>query len=161
MRLIGRASPDRATSPGALRRAGVHLKWGRRQRRMGAELVADAEAFLSGRLVERAKVLGEEVPVWAWTNLLAHGGEKDLRAVSGELLSPWDWAIMPWREARSYLAAEVLRSAQHYGSLAELQELVLVPLELELARRNDVARWKPARWARVVEIVLTEECSGR
>jgi hypothetical protein len=120
------------------------------------ELIEECEAFLSGHLVEDIEMRAQVVPVWAWTNLLAHGSAKDLRT---ECASPWLRRSMrdgQWRQARSCLAAEVLDCASSCGPLEELQQAVLVPLELQLASRVEVARWCPGRWANSVKAVLNE-----
>ena len=128
----------------------------RRWRRAAGEVTSDAEAFLLGRLAERSEMLTGCVPVWAWTNLLAHGSEKDLRAESA---ATWQQgtASLKWREARSYLAGEVLRWAEVYGSLGEAQEALLVPLELRLASSTEVRRWWPGRWVMAVEGALARK----
>ena len=54
--------------------SGDHLNEGE----VSSQVVGDCEAFLAGRLVERIEQAGARVPVWAWTNLLAHGTERDL-----------------------------------------------------------------------------------
>ncbi len=59
-----------------------------------------------------------------------------------------------WHQARSYLAVELLALAQRSAPLVELQQEVLVPLELELASRPEVAMWSPARWVTSVEAAL-------
>ena len=123
---------------------------------LGLELVADASAFLTGWLVERIEEGGGDVPVWAWTNLLAHGTEADLcseRAAEGRsrLAAGGDW-----HEARSFLAAEVLDLSEGCGSLAELQRSTLLPLELALASSSEVARWDPGHLVAAVRAVLGE-----
>jgi hypothetical protein len=112
---------------------------------------------LLGRLVERIESRGDSVPVWAWTNLLAHGTDGDLGAESGTEWPGWDAAEKEWRQVRSYLATEVLHSAKLHGPLAEVQRVVLVPLELELASNAEVAEWKPGQWAITVETALTHQ----
>ena len=106
-----------------------------------------------GRLAERPQVRTGDVPVWAWTNLLAHGSEKDLRAESAAVCGrgTYGWR---WGQARSYLAGEVLHCAQLCGSLAAVQTTVLVPLELELASTPAVTCWTPARWGMTVLTAL-------
>lgn len=132
-----------------------HVKWGRHQQRSAAELVADAEAFLNGRLVERGDFLGRFIPAWEWTNLLAHGSNGDLETESRGAWSRWDGTVaVRWRRARSLLAREVLEYAPAYGSLAEVQRSVLVPLELELASSPEVSSWMPSRWVQAVETAL-------
>ena len=142
------------SSPRAARRG--WRPWERRQPHSapGPELVADGEAFLRGRLVERIESRGERVPAWTWTNLLAHGTMDDLRA---EVLPRRRSATAEgqWRQARSFLAGEVLVCAGAYTSLSELQRVVLVPLELSLASTPEAALWKPGRWAIAVERALT------
>jgi hypothetical protein len=143
--------PNRREAEAPVRRFRTRrVLWARRPER---DLVADTHAFLSGHLVERAQLTGAEVPVWAWTNLLAHGAEPDLRC---EISCGPGGPAPPskWHKARSYLAGEVLRHAQTWGSLAEVQRAVLVPLELELASRPEVEKWKPARWVVAVQEAL-------
>ena len=56
--------------------------------------------------------------------------------------------------ARSYLASEVLDLTETKCTLAELQASVLIPLELEMASRPDVAGWTPRQWVDLVEEAL-------
>ena len=42
-------------------------------------------------------------------------------------------------------------------TLAELQSSVLIPLELEMAARPDVAGWTPRQWVDLVEDALRNE----
>jgi hypothetical protein len=130
--------------------------WRRDRDPEGRELVADCEAFLAGSYAERLKGLGRRVPVWAWTNLLAHGTEEDLRLCrlsSGEGRSSGPGL---WCPARSYLAGEVLDIGHRRPSLARLQIAVLIPLELELAARRDAVSWRPGEWVAAVLSVLGE-----
>ena len=53
--------------------------WRRDRDPLGRSLVAECEAFLAGRYAEHLTHLGRRIPVWAWTNLIAHGNEQDLR----------------------------------------------------------------------------------
>ncbi len=127
------------------------MPWfGSLRRRGGIELVGECEAFLAGRLAERIEQRAESVPVWAWTNLLAHGSRQDLcserrrfRVIGGQ-----------WREGRSFLVAELLDLADEFGPLTEIQRTVLVPLELELASCTEVADWEPFQWVASVDVVL-------
>jgi hypothetical protein len=120
-----------------------------------AALVSEGEAFLLGSLVDLIESRAGNVPVWAWTNLLAHGTEEDLQGAAATVLAGGVAEHTQWHQARSYLAAEVLHCAQLHGSLAELQRAVLVPLELGLTSRPEVAGWGPGRWATTVEMELT------
>lgn len=110
-----------------------------------AEVVPDIDAFMKGHLAEAIEWRGQQVPVWAWTNLLAHAGAGELEADSDAGSDRAD----VWRQARSYLAGEVLRLTGP-GDLHQLQQAVLVPLELRLAACPGTASWKPAQWAREV-----------
>jgi hypothetical protein len=80
MWLTARLRPRRQNWRPAPAEQPTHRKWGHGGRRISAQLVDETEAFLGGRFVERAEARGDFVPVWAWTNLLAHGSDKDLRA---------------------------------------------------------------------------------
>ena len=140
---------DRGT--GKSRRA-----WWRRRddRTPESEVVADAEALLRGHLVERLERRGVSVPVWAWTNLLAHGTLEELITESNNSRPRGAAAHSQWRYARSYLAAEVLDYAKLSRSLADVQRVVLVPLELKLASSPAAANWRPSQWALAVECAL-------
>jgi len=83
-----------------------------------------------------------------WTNLLAHGREDDLGA-EGLVGDTDDWHI-----ARASLAAHVLDLATSYGPLAAIQQRVLIPLELDLASRPEVAAWEARGWVSAVENAL-------
>lgn len=131
------------------------MRWRRRRHEAAdaEELAAECEAFLAGRYAERVEDLPAPVPVWAWTNLLAHGSAEDLRAAT---VTPRRAAagVRSWHSARAYLAVEVIEAAERYGSLSELQESVLVPLELSLAGRAHVDHWSCNRWVRTVRAAL-------
>jgi len=115
------------------------------------ELVADCEAFLLGRYAEELSARGAPVPVWAWTNLLAHGSEEDLAASAASLGSA---GASPWRAARARLAGELLSATGPDCALTELQGAVLAPLELSLAAREAVERWDRRTWLSTVRAAL-------
>jgi hypothetical protein len=68
---------------------------------LGAELVAQCEAFLEGRLAEQVEGQVVRVPVWVWTNLLAHGAEQDLCSERCVAQSCGLALNDDWRNARS------------------------------------------------------------
>jgi hypothetical protein len=116
-------------------------------------IARETEAFLLGDLVEYWDDKGIEVPVWAWMNLLAHGTARRI----GECVLRPDraWRVVrSWRVARSYLASELLDLIDAACTLAALQSSVLIPLELEMAARPDVAGWTPRQWVDLVEDAL-------
>jgi hypothetical protein len=123
-------------------------------------IALECEAFLGGTLAEYWDDKGMEVPVWTYMNLLAHG---DARRIGECVLRP-DWprrASRSWRVARSYLAFEVLDLTDLEFTLADLQASVLIPLELEMAARADVAGWTPRQWVDLVEEALRNSlCFG-
>jgi hypothetical protein len=152
------------------------LMWTKGRSAACEELVVDCEAFLSGHLAETLESRTGYVPVWTWTNLLAHGSEAEIEAESagqattGGFRCPIDGesAIAGstgsgetaddyrdrWHPARSYLATEVLAVARRIGSLRALQNGVLVPLELALANHPSVEWWSPTRLVTTVETAL-------
>jgi len=150
------SAPNAAQSDMTARR-GVMASRGHCARRAGSELVSECEAFLRGRIVESLELRTESVPVWAWTNLLAHGSAQDLRAEDARVRRLKGSVDGEWRLARSFLVTEVLYSAEVYGSLAELQRAVLVPLELKLVSSAETASWTPGRWAMMVERALAQQ----
>jgi hypothetical protein len=94
-----------------------------------------------------------EVPVWAWMNLLAHG---DARQIGEIVLRPGRprRSSRSWRAARSYLAYDVLDLTDLEFTLTDLQASVLIPLELEMASRDDVCGWTARQWVDLVEDAL-------
>jgi hypothetical protein len=133
----------------------------KRERAVGCSVLAnECSAFLNGTLAEYWHDKGLTVPVWAWTNLLAHGDEDRIA----------DAVIRPrcarakarnWATARSYLALEILGLLDESLSLEELQCEVLVPLELELSSRSHVSRWTPSQWLDEVDTALRNEHASR
>ena len=77
------------------------------------------------------------MPVWTWTNLLAHGSESQIHDSLYRTSRPRRTG-RSWRIARSYLAYQVLDLACEEFTLEELQSTVLLPLELELAAHPEV-----------------------
>jgi hypothetical protein len=118
------------------------------------ELVAECEAFLLGHYAERLDNESSVVPVWAWTNLLAHGTEEEVRQVAaGGSLGPVH--TRGWRSARAYLATELLTAVDRGSSLEDLQRNVLSPLELRLSARRG-ASWDAQRWVETVRSALRD-----
>ncbi len=124
----------------------------RRIEKQGHELVSETESFLRGSIAELFdRPTGGGVPLWAWTNALAHGTVDDLRRAMSDSA---DGSLSPqWHRARSFLAAEVLAVADSPGSLEQVQATALVPLELRLALGNAQVSMGPAQW---VAVVLSE-----
>ncbi len=119
-------------------------------RTAAAEVVPDIDAFIRGRLAEVIERRGRRVPTWAWTNLLAHGERAAIEADSHARPAQAD----VWRQARSYLSAEVLGALGPDGDLGHLQDEVLIPLELRLSSDPATAHWRPARWVHEVQTAL-------
>lgn len=119
----------------------------------GQELVADCEAFLTGRYVEHLLEAEAHVPAWAWTNLLAHGTEEQLRGSCASVGLDASGAE-PWLLARRYLAGEVLDKANRHGPLLKVQAQVLVPLESDLASRPNMGSSRPSDWVTAVLAAL-------
>lgn len=113
-----------------------------------ATLVAECEAYLAGRLVEHLLAAELPVPRWAWTNLLAHGSRAQL---ADPKIHRRDWEgreLAAWSRARAYLAGEVLDLAGTAEQLRSLQTALLVPLELQLARKRSTRpQLDPGGWA--------------
>jgi len=132
-----------------------------REQAVGCSVLAnECTAFLNGTLAEYWDDKGLTVPVWAWTNLLAHGNED---RIADAVARPRCARRMArnWSVARSYLALEILGLLEESLSLEELQCEVLIPLELELSSRSEVCRWTPTHWLEVVDSALRNEHSTR
>lgn len=132
--------------------------WRPDRKALAAELIADCEAFLLGSFAERLSERGAPVPVWAWTNLLAHGSEDDLRVAAASLGAAGSGA---WHSARARIAEELLETTGSGLSVADLQAAVLAPLELSLAGREEVERWDRRTWLATVRAALRSYRSYR
>lgn len=120
-------------------------------------MVSECEALLAGTYVELLESVGTAVPNWAWTNLLAHGTEEQLRDLSELRASSRSWSSNSWSRARAYLAGEVLDAAARCGSLRTLQRRALVPLELRLASTTEPTPiTRPAEWVDAVQRAIAD-----
>ena len=119
-------------------------------------LVRECEAFLEGTLAEHLDERGIVVPVWAWTNLLAHGGPEQITdcvcSPNQPSRSDRDWSV-----ARALLAFEIFDLMEAGYPLEELQQDVLIPLELEMASRPEVSRWTPRQWLDTVDAAIRSQ----
>ena len=120
------------------------------------DLVRECEAFLEGTLAEYLDEQGLVVPVWAWTNLLAHGRAEQITdcvcAPTEPLHSDRDWSV-----ARSLLAFEIFDLLEAGYPLEELQQDVLIPLELELAAHPQASRWGPRQWLDTLDEAIRDQ----
>lgn len=120
------------------------------QRRMAEALATESASFLIGTYAETLASHGLAVPAWAWTNLLAHGTEEDLRR-QAHALERGLLHMRAWLAARGYLAAELVDRMDRGASLATLQREVLVPFELRLITK---ARTQPRSALSVTQWVV-------
>lgn len=118
----------------------------------------ECEAYVNGTLAEFWEERGTPVPVWTWTNLLAHGTESQIHD-SLYRSSKQRRTGRSWRIARSYLAYQLLDLASEQFTIEEFQSTVLFPLELELAARPEVEGWTPRRWVDTVEELIRSQHS--
>jgi hypothetical protein len=131
----------------------------KRQRDLsGGALAVECQAYLNGTLAEYWEEQGTAVPVWTWTNLLAHGSDSQIDDCVHRPAKPRRTG-RSWRIARSYLAYEVLDLTSEDITLEELQSTVLIPLELELAAHPEVGRWTPRRWIDAVDAAIRNQLS--
>jgi hypothetical protein len=121
---------------------------GRRHNRREDGLADECAAFLTGTLTDRWEADGLAVPIWAWTNLLAHGSRG---MIEDAVSRPSRHRLLTrcWWIARAQLADLILEMTDS-SSLSDLQESVLIPLELELASRTDVPFWTARQWVNTV-----------
>jgi hypothetical protein len=119
-------------------------------------LVEDSTAFLAGHLAETLERRGNWVPAWTWNNLLAHGTEQDLRADKDIMGCPRSADYKAWREARSYLAGEILDLAATCGPLSAIQEQALQPIEHEASLSPLMEVWSCDEWVHRVFEALND-----
>jgi len=132
----------------------------KRENEAGDSILArECDAFLNGTLAEYWDETGVIVPVWAWTNLLAHGSEE---MIGESVLRPARprRAGRSWRIARSFLAYRVLEHTDAQLTLRDLQASILIPLELEMAALPEVGRWTPRQWVDTVDRAIRNQHSS-
>jgi len=134
--------------------------WRRNRALAEVDVVAGCEALLSGTYVEFLEHRAHVVPVWAWTNLLAHGSDDALRDAQSSRHARGRRNDL-WRAARAYLAGEVLGSVSMSNPLSRVQADVLVPLELSLAADVAVVSWRPRHWVTAVLVVMEPRRQSR
>jgi hypothetical protein len=120
------------------------------ERESSSVVVMECQAFLTGTLAEYWDERGTVVPVWAWTNLLAHGSEQQIGESVIHPLRPRRTG-RSWRIAQSFLAYQVLDALERGVALEDLQSNVLIPLELEMASHPEVTQWGPRQWVDTVD----------
>jgi hypothetical protein len=95
----------------------------------------ELDAFLAGCFVEWAMEHGPSVPAWAWMNRIAHGSMAELEAATDQSPVPVGHpGLELWGLTSCFLARELLATATDDEGLHELQQRVLVPVELDLAK---------------------------
>lgn len=123
----------------------------------GEGIVAyESAAFLSGTLAEYWEERGIVVPVWAWTNLLAHGSEALIAETIGRP-ARGRRTTRGWKSARSSLAVEMFDLVDDEFPLPLLQSTILVPLELALSGRAEVRRWSIEQWVDTVDLAIRDQ----
>lgn len=96
---------------------------------------SEFDAYLAGGYAEWSLAHGQSVPAWAWMNRIAHASLVDLRATTDRsAVSENDPDLVPWELTTRFLIQEVLATATDDEALHELQQRVLVPVELGLAK---------------------------
>jgi hypothetical protein len=119
-------------------------------------ITTECEAFLNGTLADYWDQKGADVPVWTWTNMLAHGSVAEI-AELGRQAPRARRPVRNWRTARAVVAREVLDLVDAEFTLRQLQLLILMPLELEMAARPEVNRWTPRQWLDVVDYAIRNQ----
>jgi hypothetical protein len=114
------------------------MRWGlsrgdRRVRRRERDLVQECGVYLSGHYAEYLEMRNENVPNWAWLNVLTQGSPALLRSLVAEsaLYGGVRMRTSAWWQAVAFLAGEILSQLDDDRSLDDLRRSVLVPLELK------------------------------
>lgn len=109
--------------------------------RWEAALSGETEAFLDGLIIEHLTAARRMVPTWTVMNKLAHGSPSeiaDLARTDGQNDNTPDHEEPAWRTAQRTLAARLLVRATTPDAIAQVQQTVLVPLEMQLIVRSEV-----------------------
>jgi hypothetical protein len=113
-----------------------------------SRLISETEAFMTGDLAGRLGRRSVPIPGWARLNSLAHGDLHGLRttrhlAMARRSATLADLTEESWRSAQNLLARELNELVGNDpGLLLEVQRHVLVPLELQLMRRDGLTAFE-------------------
>jgi hypothetical protein len=128
----------------------MHRREERAIRDDAKDLIAEAEAIVTGRLVER-HWWDDKEQGWMWLNCLAHADWSTLSEMADGARtgrgSLWDAAAM-------FLAGELLATAGSAEGLVALQRAWLVPLEAELLALSSGTPSTPGNLVSVVRAEL-------
>jgi len=81
-------------------------------------LATECGAFLDGTLAEYWDERGVDVPIWAWTNLLAHGSEE---LISESITGPPPAALLATADRPFLLAQRMMELSDARCTLSDLQ----------------------------------------
>ena len=97
----------------------------------------ECDALLRGEWAEYRQARGEALPRWAWLNRVAHAPEPALRVIARRP-DRYERHVDDWAGMRACVAESLLKQAAEKGvTAAELQQVVLVPIELALFSRDE------------------------
>jgi hypothetical protein len=123
--------------------------------------VQECEVYLSGRYADHLQARNENVPNWAWINVIAQADPEFLRSLVAENARyAGGMRASTWWQAIAFLAEEILSQRNDDSDLDELRRSVLVPLELRwLASERPPER--PGELVRSVLSALDDYPSSR
>jgi hypothetical protein len=127
------------------------------------DLVQESEVYLSGHYAEYLDSRNEDVPDWAWLNILTQGSTEHLRSLVTEcaLYGGARTRTTDWWQAVVFLAGEILRHQHNDRALDELRRTVLVPLELKWLATTGRQPRRPSQLVRTVLDALDGYSSSR
>jgi hypothetical protein len=120
-----------------LLRRGRDFRRGHTLRRGGARLVAETEAFLSGRYLDALLLDDGGIAAWVWINRLAHADAVDIideRRVSAPLGS-WAWAVDALTETTVTL--ELTMMGPEFTTVLPAEVVALGVRQLQARAHND------------------------
>lgn len=107
---------------------------------VGALLVEESEAFLSGTFAQAMRIHGDAIPGWARLNVFAHGDLAIIEGLQGSdsaMAAPEIDEDIAWWSAQRALTAELVGLVDGDAELlGHVQRAVLVPLEFRLIQRE-------------------------
>jgi hypothetical protein len=115
-----------------------------------SRLAQEVTAYLRGYHVEvtRATRGKRAIEPWMWLNAPAHRSLSELVELADATECVPGSSGFGWADARAVIVDELVRQCRtDETALTTLQRRELVPLELELAGRDDVTAWSLAQLA--------------
>lgn len=116
-----------------------------------ADVMAEAERILAGRVLDPSDLCRRSLPVWTLVGALGHSSWDELFRIAALKRGP---GMGRWGRTLAFLASETLDLAKDETALLAIQRTTLIPLELVLLSGGVTAPTTPSELVNLVTWAL-------